>query len=138
MKTSSDQPLHFHFVKLGNHHILIGNQLFIPARSGEFSLGTAAAPSVQGEQKFQRKPFRNIPAMACFGWIAPVNLLQAGREDLLEQGGCGRALEQGEALESLGGFGDSAFWGGVWREKRLFHGSSWIWKILKPTGRDAN
>lgn len=51
--------------------------------------------------------------MACFGWIAPGNLLQAGREDLLEQGGCGRALEQGEALESLGGFGVERLFGVV-------------------------
>lgn len=57
--------------------------------STEFSLGSVAVVCVKKEQKFQTKPLKNIPEIACFGWVSPASSIQAGREDLLEKYGCG-------------------------------------------------
>lgn len=73
--------------------------------STEFSLGGVAVACVKKEQKFQTKPLKNIPEIACFGWISPTSSIQAGGEDLLEKYGCGRGPVRGEDLEILGVLG---------------------------------
>lgn len=67
-------------VKLGNRHFFFGNQLFCPSSERRVITRQSCCSISPREQKFQPKPFKNIPEMACFGRIAPVNLLQAGRE----------------------------------------------------------